>query len=177
MSTRRGSPTQVADSIPFDTTGSDFDPSTVFTVADALRDLDNITIDTLTEFEAFGSAGLETTTSNGWVTKSGYPYTTTSKSPGDYIVNYTAQIGNNSNNTEIGFRAQWRLGTSGTWIDLVDIRRQVPRGGDTILTTGFSIVTLPASGVFQVRIEYGQTDSGGTGSIQEANITIGKVSA
>lgn len=165
-----------AEDIEFDATGSDFDPATVKTVDDALRALDNITIDTLTEFEAFASPGLQTTTSDGWVTKTGYPYTTTTKTPGDYIVNYTAQISNNSNNSEIGFRAQFRLGTTGTWIDLVSIIRQVTRKGDVILASGFSVITVPSTSVFQVRFQFGQTIAGGTGSIEEGNLTIGKVS-
>jgi hypothetical protein len=166
--------TQDADDTPFDITGTTYPPS-VLTVGDALRNITSISIDALTEFEAFESDAEESTTSNRWVTKSGYPYTTITKSAGDYVINFTAQVGQSDKEKTVGSRVQFRLGTSGTWITIKDIRDAVSTDDAFQLRTGFFIITLPVDGVFQVRQQFGQTDDGGTGKIKEANITIGKV--
>ncbi len=166
---------QDADETPFDTTGSEFDPLTVDTVGDALRALDSVTIETLTEFESFTSSSLETTTSDSLVIKTGYPYTSSIKSAGSYIVNHTAIVGQSSNNRESQHTVEWRLGTSGTWTTEVDISRVYTRGGDVEIRSGFFEVTLPTDGVFQLRIRYANPGSGSC-TIEEANITIGKVS-
>ena len=174
MSSRRGRPTQTADSLPFDTTGSDFSPSTVSTVGDALRELDQITIDTLTEFESFGSPSEETTTSNSLITNSGDPYTTGLKSAGKDCIDYSAQIGQGSNNNISQLVVEYREGISGTWTVLLDTQQEL-RDTGFVPWSGFSIVTLNTNTVFQVRIRYANP---GTGSclIREANIKIGKVS-
>lgn len=135
----------------------------------------NPPIDALTEFEAFESAAQQSTTSNGWVTKSGYPYTSTPKSAGNFVLNYSAQLGQSDKEKEVGLRVQWRPGTSGTWITLVDVRNGLSVDDGYELRTGFNIITLATDGVFQVRQQFGQTDEGGTGRIRNAAITIGKV--
>lgn len=137
-------------------------------------EIDQIPIDALTQFEAFESEGEQSTTSNGWVLKSGYPYTTTSKPPGTYVIDHTVQVGQSDKEKNIGHRVQWRPGTTGSWTTLLDIRDAVSTDDAFQVRTGFNIVDLPLGGVFQVRIQFGQTDEGGTGKIKEANIKIGK---
>lgn len=173
LHTHRKQKIQDADETPFDPTGSDFDPS-VDNVGQALRELDQITIDTLTEFEAFESPSQESTTSNSFVTKSGYPYTTSSKSTGFYAIDYTTQVGQGSNNKISQMRVQWRQGTSGTWIDLIDTQSEL-RDVGFVPWSGFSIVELTSAGVFQVRIQYANPGAGSC-IIKEANIKVGKVS-
>lgn len=174
MSTRRGTATQTAESVPFDPTGSDFDPLTVKTVADALRELDQITIDTLTEFEAFNSPSIESTTSDSLVLKAGYPYTTTTKTPGFYAIDYTAQMGQLSNNSISQLVVQWRPGISGTWITLLNTQQEL-RDVGYVPWSGFSIVQLNSTGLFQVQLLYANPGTG-TCLIREANIKVGKVS-
>lgn len=166
---------QTAKETFFDPTNSDFD-SNITDVQTALEQISNLDLKTLTEFEAFASAGLESTTSNGWVTKTGYPFTTVTKTAGFYIIDHTVQCGQSDKEKNIGHRVQWRQGTSGTWIDLLDIRDAVGVDNAFQVRTGFNVVELTSDGVFQVRIQFGQTDEGGTGRIKEANIKIGKVS-
>jgi len=127
------------------------------------------------EFESFSDDSQENTTSNDWVTKDNYPYTTTSKTAGDYIIDYSAQLGQSDKEKEVGFRVQWREGTSGSWIDLVDVRDGVSQDDAWQLRTGFNLITLSSSGVFQVRLQWGQTDEGGTGRIRNAAIKISRV--
>lgn len=125
--------------------------------------------------EAFSSPGQQSTTSGGWQTKSGYPYTTTPKTAGDYIINHTAQVGNTDKQKQAGHRVQWRPGTSGAWQTLVDIRDANSVDNQFQLRTGFNIVTLASDDVFQVRIQYGENDDGGTTRIREANVIIERV--
>lgn len=132
-------------------------------------------IDALTEFEAFESASQQSTTSNGWVTKSGYPYTTDVKTAGTYVIDHTAQVGQSDKEKTVGHRVQYREGTSGTWITLIDIRDALSTDGAFQVRTGFNLLTLTTDTVFQLRIQWGQTDDGGTGLIKEANIKIGRV--
>lgn len=139
-----------------------------------VQNFQGVAIDSLTEFESFSSPATQTTTSNGWVTKAGYPYTSQEKPAGRYIIDFTAEVSNNSNNSEVGVRIQWRQGTSGTWITLKSIQTEIPRGGTVFLFTAFEEITLNTDTVFQVQFQFGQTDSGGTGSISEANLKIGK---
>lgn len=154
----------------------DFD-NTEFTsdnVADAIVEARD-TAQGFTEFEAFGSATQQNTTSNGWVTKSGYPYTTTPKTAGQYILDYTAQVGQSDKEKQVGFRVQYRLGTSGTWLTIADIRDAVSTDDAFQFRTSFELITLPSDGVFQVRLQWGQTDDGGTGYIKNANIKVSRV--
>lgn len=171
---RRDSFNPVAKEIPFDPTGTDFD-STVKSVDDALRQLDTLDLKTLTEFEAYQSPATQSTTSDSLVVKTGYPYTTTTKSAGVYVIDHTAEIGQGSNNRESRHTVEWRPGTTGTWITLVDISAVFTRGGDYELRSGFNIIELVADGVFQVRFRFANP-GGGSCLIREANIKIGKVS-
>lgn len=165
---------QVAESVPFDNTGlpSSFDGAE--NVRDAIIAAFSPPIETLTEFESFGSPGLETTTSNSLVTKSGYPYTTSVKSIGTYAIDYTAQVGQGNNNQLSRLVVQWRLGTAGSWITLLDTEQEL-RDVGFAPWSGFSLVSVPSAQVFQVRIQYANPGSGSC-RIQEANIKIGKVS-
>jgi hypothetical protein len=165
---------QVAASVPFDNTGLPASFAGVDNVRDAIVAAFSPPIETLTEFESFGSAGLETTTSNSLVVKSGYPYTTSVKSVGTYAIDYTAQVGQGNNNQLSRIVVDWRLGTSGAWTTLLDTEQEL-RDVGFAPWSGFSLVTVPSAQVFQVRIQYANPGSGAC-RIQEANIKIGKVS-
>jgi len=131
-------------------------------------------IDTLTEFESFSSPGLESTTSDTPVIKAGYPYTTTVKSSGFYALNYSVQIGQGSNNSLSRLVIEWRPGTSGTWLGVIDTTQSLRNEGFAPWS-GFSIIELTTSTAFQVRIRYANPGNGGC-TIRQANITIGKIS-
>jgi hypothetical protein len=164
---------QEASDTPFDNSTNGL---TSDNVQDAILEASSPPIETLTEFESFSSPGLESTTSNSLIVKSGYPYTTATKTAGEYVIDHTATVGNNSNNKESRHTVEWRLGTSGSWTTAVDISKNFIRGGDVELRSGFFSITLATSGVFQVRIRYANP-GGGSCIIEEANIKIGKVSS
>ena len=129
----------------------------------------------LAEFEAFSEDPVQFTTSDGWVTRTNYPYTTATKTAGDYIINHSSQVGMDFKERNVGHRVRWRPGTSGTWIDLVEINNAVTRPDAFALRTGFNLINLASAGVFQVTVEFGQTDEGGEAKIQNSGITIAKV--
>jgi hypothetical protein len=176
-----------SDSIPFDPGTTDL---TSELTGDAIRELrtrleefvQNIPINALTEFEEYSSPTLQSTTSNGWKTKTGnggsdlgYPYTTDIKSAGKYVVDFTVQVGQTDKEKQVGSRFQWRQGTSGSWITLGDpILDALSRDDAFQYRTSFFEIELSIDTNFQVRIQFGQTDDGGTGKIKEGNIKIGK---
>lgn len=164
----------IASNVPFDNTNTEFLSDTV---QDAIVEGGTRPIQALTEFESFSSPAPQSTTSNGWVTKSGYPFTTTNKTSGTYVVDFTATLSQNSNNSEAGYRIQYRIGTTGTWIDLFSIIIVFARAGTIPPITSFREVTLPSDGVFQLRVQWGQTNQGGSATLSEANLKIGKASA
>lgn len=148
------------------------------TLIDGKLKLDNVDLSAIAEFESFSAPqpdpdDQQTTTSNGWVTVSGYPYTTTGKTiGGEYIINFTALVGNSDKEKRTGSRIQYREGTSGSWITLIDVRNAVSVDDGEDLRTGFVQLDPLTLDEFQVRYQFGQTDDGGTGTIRQANITI-----
>ena len=164
----------VAESVPFDNDSNGFVADNVQQAIEEASE--GQPIEALTEFESFSSPNNQNTTSNGWVTKSGYPYTSSIKSAGRYIIDFTCQVGQSDKEKQVGTRFQFRLGTSGSWANLGEpILDAVSTDNAYQYRTSFFEITLPTDGVFQVRILFGQTDDGGTGRIREANIKIGKV--
>jgi hypothetical protein len=131
-------------------------------------------IDTLTEFESFSGVSEESTTSDTPIVKSEYPVTTELKSAGFYTINYSAQVSQSSNNALTKLIVEWRPGTSGTWLELLDTEQEL-RDVGFVPWSGFSVIELTTTQVFQVRISYANPGAG-TALIKQANITIGKVS-
>lgn len=175
---RRDEYSQVAESIPFDNDTNGFTADDVQAAIEEAAASGSIPpIETLTEFEAFEDSPNQNTASNGWVTKNNYPYTTAVKSAGDYVIDYSAQIGQSDKEKVVGFRVQFREGTGGSWTTLVDVRDGLSIDNGYQLRSGFQIITLALSTEFQVRLQWGQTDEGGTGRIRNAAIKIGKVSS
>ena len=156
---------QVADGVPFDPDGTELVSENV---QDAIEELHfgNVQL----QFDAYSDTTAQSTTSNGWVTKSGYPYTAPVKPAGTYMLTHSAEIGQSDKEKVVGSRVQWRQGTSGTWITLSDIREAVSVDDGAQLRTGFSPIELTSDTNFQVRYQWGQPDDGGTGTIDEAGI-------
>lgn len=165
---------KVAKEIWFDNSNVDSDADNVQDVIEEILNGDlNIPIDALTEFEAFDSPNTESTTSSTPQIKTGYPYTTEQKSAGHYVINYTAQMSQGSNNKVSRLVIQWRLGTSGTWVPILDTQQEL-RDFGFVPWTGFSVIELPTDSQFQVQISYANPGAGSC-IVKEANITIGKV--
>ena len=78
--------------IPYNNTTSGLTATDVKSAIDELA-TNPPPIETLTEFEAFSDNTQESTTSNAWVTKNNFPYTTSTKTAGEFVIDYSAQIG------------------------------------------------------------------------------------
>jgi hypothetical protein len=98
----------------------------------------------ITQAEGFISNGTEQTTSDGWVSKSGFPWTTIgTKTAGQFSIRWFAQVGQTKTNRNFGFRVLWRP-TGGTFEVLGEVQLTVNRDGDVIMQSGFKNVTLPS---------------------------------
>jgi hypothetical protein len=159
---------------PFDNTGTDL---TSTTIGDAIKEVasGNIPVDALTEYEAYSSPGLESTTDNGWVIKSGYPFTSEVKSAGRFMIDFTGLVGQSNANRDVGFRVEYREGTTGAWIELFSTLSKFPQANGQLTITSFREITLATDTEIQVQLSWGQTTGGGTGRLEQANIKIGKV--
>jgi hypothetical protein len=136
--------------------------------------LNNVTVEALTQYDSFESAGVEETTSDGWVVKSGFPYTTPVREAGTYVVDYSAALGQSKSAKNVGFRVEWRMGTSGTWIELENIQGGLAAANTYELRTGFQEITITSNSVIQLQISWGQTIETGTGRIRNAAVKIGR---
>lgn len=160
--------TQVASSLFFDNDGTGF---TATNVQDAIIEAQTIAIG-LAEIQAFNDDSTQSTTSNGWVTKSNFPWTTAMLPAGDYVVTFSAELGQSDKEKNVGYRVQWREGTSGTWLDLTSIVNGLSIDDGYELRTGFRVITVSSTSVIQVRVQFGQTDEGGTGRIRNAGVSV-----
>lgn len=161
---------QIAKTVPFDNSTTDYVSENV---QDVIEEIADQTFESVSEFESFYSSTLNSTTSNGWVTS--FQNETEEKSGGRYIILHTAQVGQSDKEKQIGHRVQWRENATGTWIDLIDIRDAVSRDDAFQVRTGFNEVVLSADATIEVRIQFGQTDDGGTGRIKNEGFTVWKV--
>lgn len=129
-----------------------------------------------TEAEGDFDDDEETTTSNGWVT-TGLNFTSEVKSGGKYYVGWSTEVGQSDKQKTVGMRVQFRDPSgSGTWQTLTDTRNGVSFDDVFALRSGFKILeNLTAGNTYQIRIQFGQTDDGGTGKIQNKEIFLYRI--
>jgi hypothetical protein len=146
-------------------------------LTDAIKEL-------LTNFESYSSSSLQTTTSNGWITKSGngttdtgYPFLTTIKPAGVYVVDYVAKVGQTKKSKLVGSRLEYRIGGTGTWIVLEksEVINSFSLDNDNELRSGWDIIEIASDDTIEFRWQFGQTTNGGIGVISYADIKLSKV--
>ena len=119
-----------------------------------------------TEFEYFSEEGQSNTTSNGWVTR--LDETTSSLPAGDYLISWSAELANSDKEKDIGLRVRRDSTTIGESRNGVSVdERYEMRAGFEEFTHG--------GGTVRLRMDFGQTDEGGTGRIRRARISILRV--
>lgn len=124
-----------------------------------------------TELQEFASLPQQSTTTNGWRTFA--TFTTDPVSDGQWEIRTSFNIGQSDKEKQVGFRLQARDGTSGSWgtLDSLDTRETVGSDNTFTLRSGFGFFTHNnGDGVFQIRVQFGQTDDGGTGRLE--NVTV-----
>lgn len=159
-----------ADNVFFDNSGTEF---TADNVQDALEEIKNLDFVGIAEFESFYEDTLATTTSNDWVTY--LQEETEAKSAGNFIILHTIEVGQSDKEKQVGHRVQWRLNATGSWTTLVDIRDAVSRDNTYQLRTSFNQISVTEGSTIEIRIQFGQTDDGGTARVQFAGFTTWKV--
>lgn len=117
--------------------------------------------------------GQTNTTSNGWVVN--HLITTPILPAGDYKLEYTHLAGQSDEGKNVGTQVQWREGTSGSWIEVLDTRDGISVDDTFTPRTGFTKITVSSDSVIQVRDRVGQTDEGGTGRIKDSGFSLIKV--
>lgn len=165
-----------AEDIPYDPTGDLSLEPTDTDVDLAISRLANVNLADITQLEEFSSDGAESTTSNGWVTKSGFPFTSVSiKTAGEFEVAWSSEIGQSTKQKAVGSEFSWRP-VGGTWEVLSDIRAGVATSNEYQLRSGFRKVTLAADAMVELRAQWGQTNDGGIGLIRNVTMKIQRIS-
>lgn len=162
--------------VPFDPSGLPNFLGTETNVEDALDTLGNQTLASQTNFQEFEDNAQDNTTSNGWVTAT--TFTTEAVADGRYYVGVASNVGQSDKEKKFGFRVQSRDGTSGGWstINPLDVEETVGSDETFKLLSGFGFHDHDnGDGVFQIRIQFGQTDDGGTARIKNNKVIAYKV--
>lgn len=131
-----------------------------------------------TSYDEFTSTPLQLTTSNGWVEAARFTVPE-AVDAGIFDVQWSQQIGQTKGGRNFGMQVSFRLGDDGdanpwTVINSID-NLQVPSNNSSSLYTGFRNITIATDGLFQIRLEFGQTVSGGVASISEINVVTFRV--
>ena len=126
-----------------------------------------------TSFDEFFDDTQKNTTSNGWVT---YDTFTTAeiKDAGLYYLGWSVAIGQSDKEKRVGIRVRFRP-TGGSFANVSDFRETVGFDNTFTLHSGFKIVTLNIDNTVDIRVQWGQTDDGGTGRLKDVNIIFYRV--
>ena len=161
-----------AQDIPFDPSGYlNFEAGDT-DVDLALKRFGGFSVSDLTEAEGHTREEQESTTSNGWVSMTTFPFLTTlSKTAGKFSIRWSANVGQSKTNRNFGFRARWRP-EAGTWVVLSEIETSVNRDGDLIMQGGFKEVTLASNAKIEVDLQFGQTTQGNNALIENGSMEL-----
>lgn len=119
------------------------------------------------------SSTKKNTTSNRWVQN--HFVTTPTLLAGDYQLDLTALISQTIKQRQVGYNVQWRIGTSGSWTDIIKVFEGVAVADSFVPRTAFTKITIPTDSVIQIRDRFGQTDDGGTGKIKDSGFRLTKI--
>jgi hypothetical protein len=122
------------------------------------------------DFENAFEDSTSSTTSNRWVTK--LDFTTNEKEGGRYYLGWSLEAGQSDKQKQVGTRVQIDDGTG--FETMTDIRNGLSADNQYELRSGFRILdNLPANpSGYRIRVQFGQTDSGGSGRIRNVGVII-----
>lgn len=129
--------------------------------------------DDITEAEGFVSNGTEQTASDGWVSKTGFPWTTTeTKTAGKFSLRWFMEVGQTKATRNFGYRVLWRP-TGGAWTILSEISSAtVAKDGNKGQQSGFKEITLPTDNTIEMDIQHGQTIDGFESIISNVSVEV-----
>lgn len=163
----------VAKSVPFDKTGTLY---TADNVENALKEVSdivegNFNFSNATSFEVFNDDTISSTTSTTYQTK--LAATTMTDEIGKYIIQWSAEIANSSNNQTTLFKVEWKPTSSGTWSLASELDVFIGRSEVYQSTAGFRVVDLLSQDSIDLRIQY--SAGGATARIKYVSIYIFRV--
>jgi hypothetical protein len=94
-------------------------------------------------------------------------------SSGRYVINWSFEIANSTNNNSSWSRVQWKKSVDSTYITLTEIDNFIGRSDKYVPVSGFKVVDVDTEDTIDFRIEFCR--SGGTARIQNVNIYIFRV--
>jgi len=138
----------------------------------ALQRFGSFTVADLGQEEAFNSLSQETTTSNGWVSKSSFPITTEfTKTAGQFVVQWSAEVGQTKTNRNFGFRVL-AAPTGSPLVELGNVELTVNRDNDLIMQSGFQEIIVPTDNTIDIDIQFGQTTQGQSAIIRNVSVEV-----
>jgi hypothetical protein len=146
-------------------------PNKFLTLIGGKPNLTPVQLQDIDGYEYNQSIGLEFTTLNSWITKSGSPFTTAIKKAGTYVVMWYAEVGHTVIAAPCGYRLQYRIGTTGTFINLTQSQNGVAVASQLDSRTGFAPILIPSDSVVQFNVQYGATTTG-ISAIQNSRVMM-----
>ena len=159
-----------AEDSTFDPTGLLNIPPTDTTVQAALETLGNQSVADIAEIESFESTPQETTTSNGWVSKSGFPWTSASKTAGIFSVRWFYEVGQTKASRNFGYRTLLTAPTSETLSEIPVAG--ISNDNQRFMQSGFQEYELLSDGPLTVDVQFGQTTDGFSAIMQNVAVEI-----
>lgn len=143
----------------------------------ALARFGNFSVADLTEAETASQGVQDSTTSNGWVSRSGFPFLTAGvKTAGTFSLRWSTEIGQTTKNRNYGLLIRWRP-EGGIWATLSSVELSNSRNNDFITQSGFKEVVLLANSKIEVDMQFGQTTGGGTCLIRNSSLEVRRIGA
>lgn len=125
------------------------------------------------DFEVFDDQTISSTTSDfpDYITKlSG---TTTEIGSGRYVINWSFEVANSTNNNSTWSRVQYKKTGDASFITLSEIDNFVGRSEKYVAVSGFKVVNIDTEDTIDFRIEFCR--EGATARIQNVNLYIFRV--
>jgi len=131
-----------------------------------------------TSYDSFQQTAADSTTSNGWVETAKFD-SAESVLDGRYSVQWSMELEQSRGGRNMGIQISFRPGDDGdanAWEILnSNDTLQVSSNNASIQHSGFVEVELLTEDVYQVRVEFGQTVSGGTQFVREIDVVVFRV--
>ena len=131
----------------------------------------NFDFSNATSFEVFNDDAISSTTSDVFQTK--LTATTITDIQGKYVLQWSAEVANSSNNNTTLFRVQWKMSSSGTWIDATSLDVFTGRSEIYQSTSGFRVIETMTTGTIDLRVQYAA--GGATARIRFVSVYIFRV--
>lgn len=132
-------------------------------------------VDSFNEHEDFESETSESTTSDVYITKTGFPWTTATKTAGRYKISYYAEIDNSQKQKTMGCRVSYQLNGAGGYTIIGLNTDGSAENGGILAFSGFKEINLAVDSTIDILVEYGLTTGGGTMTISRVRISVEKV--